>query len=80
VATNQFAGTEVMKVADLKPHAGGRGCERKRRGACQARRFSPKVMIDAYGDRKFKGAVGTNRQHRQNHRGRHSGRSNQLRG
>jgi HlyD family secretion protein len=56
VATNQFAGTEVMKVADLNHMQAV--VDVNENDVVHVRRGDfAQVMIDAYGDRKFKGAV-----------------------
>jgi HlyD family secretion protein len=56
VATNQFAGTEVMKVADLN-HMQAVVDVNENDVVHVKRGDFAQVMIDAYGDRKFKGAV-----------------------
>lgn len=56
VATNQFAGTEVMKVADLN-HMQAVVDVNENDVVHVKRADFAQVMIDAYGDRKFKGAV-----------------------
>jgi HlyD family secretion protein len=56
VATNQFAGTEVMKVADLN-HMQAVVDVNENDVVHVKRDDFAQVMIDAYGDRKFKGAV-----------------------
>src|ERR1041385_6111741 len=56
VATNQFAGTEVMRVADL-PHMQA-GVDANEKDAVSVKLGdSARVTIDAYGERKFKGVV-----------------------
>ena len=56
VATNQFAGTEVMRVADLN-HMQAVVDVNENDVVHVKIGDSAQVMIDAYGDRKFKGAV-----------------------
>ena len=56
VATNQFAGTEVMKVADLN-HMQAVVDVNENDVVHVKRGDFAQVMIDAYGERKFKGAV-----------------------
>src|SRR2546421_6563619 len=56
VATNQFAGTEVMRVANLsRMQAVGDGNGNERPNVKVGDKAN--VKIDAYGDRKFKGVV-----------------------
>src|SRR2546423_6843662 len=56
VATGQFAGTEVMRVADLG-HMEGRGDVNENDVVNVKLGDKAEVKIDAYGDRKFHGAV-----------------------
>ncbi len=56
VATNQFAGTEVMRVADLT-HMQAVVDVNENDVVHVKRGDSATVLIDAYGDRKFKGTV-----------------------
>jgi HlyD family secretion protein len=56
VATNQFAGTEVMRVADLTHMQAV--VDVNENDVVHVRRGDPAtISIDAYGDRKFKGVV-----------------------
>ena len=57
VATNQLAGTEVMRVADLNHMQAVVDVNENDVVQRKARRSRPKVSIDAYGDRKFNGTV-----------------------
>ena len=79
VATNQFAGTEVMRVADLN-HMQAVVDVNENDVVHVKLGDKAKVKIDAYGDRKFQRHRRADRQHRHDDRHRHAGRSDEFRG